>query len=116
LLDGVSVIRLLAACSGLTVLAAFHTAIAFAVGAATGRPGLAVAIAATVAVAGYLLAGLLATSGNLGWLRVISPWEWLLTHNVLVEGTPLLPLLVEIIIGAALVTAGAQRFTRRDLR
>jgi ABC-2 type transport system permease protein len=116
LLDGVSVVRMLAACSGLAVLAAFHTAIAFAVGAATGRPGLAVAIAATVAVAGYLLAGLLATSANLRWLRVISPWEWLLAHNILVDGTPLLPLLIETIIGAALITAGAQRFTHRDLR
>jgi beta-exotoxin I transport system permease protein len=116
LLDGVSVVRLFAACGGLTVLAAFHTALAFAVGAATGRHGLAVAIAATVAVAGYLLAGLLATSAELRWLRVISPWEWLLARNVLVQGTPVLPLLIEIVIGVALVAAGAQRFTRRDLR
>ena len=106
-------VRLFAACGGLTVLAAFHTALAFAVGAATGRYGLAVAIAATVAVAGYLLAGLLATSAELRWLRVISPWEWLLARNVLVQGTPVLPLLIEIMIGAALVAAGAQRFTRR---
>jgi ABC-2 type transport system permease protein len=116
LLDGVSVTRVLAACGGLTVLAAFHAAIAFAVGAATGRHGLAVAAAATVAVAGYLLAGLLATSADLRWLQAISPWHWLLTRNVLVEGTPTLPLLVEVVIGAALAAAGIQRFTSRDLR
>jgi ABC-2 type transport system permease protein len=116
LLDGVSVVHLFAACCGLTVLAAFHAAIALAVGAASGRHGLAVAIAATVAVAGYLVAGLLATSASLRWLQVISPWEWLLAHNVLVEGARLRPLLIEIVISAALVTAGAQRFNRRDLR
>jgi len=116
LLDGVSVLRVLAACCGLTVLAAFHSAIAFAVGAATGRHGLAVAAAATVAVAGYLLAGLLATSDDLRWLRVISPWHWLVSRNVLVQGTPLVPLLTEIAIGGALIAAGARRFNRRDLR
>jgi ABC-2 type transport system permease protein len=116
LLNGVPTVRLFAACCGLTVLAAFHSAVAFAAGAATGRHGLAIAIAATVAVAGYLLAGLLATSASLRSLRVISPWNWLLERNVLVAGTPLLPLLIEIVIGAALVAGGIQRFTGRDLR
>lgn len=116
LLDGVPTARLLAACGGLTVLAGFHTSIAFAVGAATGRHGLAVAIAASVAVAGYLLEGLLATSATMAWLRVLSPWHWLLTRNVLVDYPKPFPLATLGVVGAVAVVVGGRRFLHRDLR
>jgi ABC-2 type transport system permease protein len=116
LLDGVPTVRLLAACGALTVLAGFHTSIAFAVGAATGRHGLAVAVAASVAVAGYLLEGLLATSSTMAWLRAFSPWHWLLTRNVLVDYPKPLPLAALVVGGAATVVVGGRRFLRRDLR
>ena len=114
--DGVPTARLLAACGGLTVLAGFHTSIAFAVGAATGRHGLAVAIAASVAVAGYLLEGLLATSATMAWLRVLSPWHWLLTRNVLVDYPKPFPLATLGVVGAVAVVVGGRRFLHRDLR
>ena len=116
LLDGVPMVRLVAACGGLTVLAGFHTSIAFAVGAATGRHGLAVAIAASVAVAGYLLEGLLATSATMAWLRGLSPWHWLLTRNVLVDYPKPVPLAALIVVGAVAVVVGGRRFVSRDLR
>ena len=96
MLDGISLDHLLGACAGLIVLAGLHAAIAFGVGAATGRRALAAGSAATVAVAGYLLEGLLATSDELRWVRSISPWDWLLSRNVLVDGTPVLPLAVQL--------------------
>jgi ABC-2 type transport system permease protein len=116
LLDGVAMLRLLVACGGLTVLAGFHTSIAFAVGAATGRHGLSVAIAACVAVAGYLLEGLLATSTTMAWLRTLSPWHWLLSRNVLVHYPNPLPLTALVVVGAAAVVVGGRRFLGRDLR
>jgi ABC-2 type transport system permease protein len=116
LLDGVSPGRVAAACAGVTILAAFHGAIAFAAGAASGRHGVALGTAGTVAVAGYLLAGLLASTDTMHWLRAISPWQWLLSRNVLADGTPLLPLLIQITVGAALTAAGIHRFNRRDVR
>jgi ABC-2 type transport system permease protein len=116
LLDGIPTSRVLGACLGLTVLAGFHASIAFAVGAARGRRSLAVGVAAAVAVAGYLLEGLLATSTDLRWLRSLSPWHWLLSRNVLLHGPPLWPLVVQLGIAGVLVVGGALMFTARDLR
>ena len=116
MLDELSLLRLAGACGGVTVLAGLHAAIAFAVGAATGHHGSAVAVAATVAVAGYLLAGLLTTTDSLNWLQALSPWHWLLDRNVLVNGTPPVPLIIEIVLSITLVAFGVQRFNRRDLR
>ena len=116
MLDELSLLRLAGACGGVTVLAGLHAAIAFAVGAATGHHGSAVAVAATVAVAGYLLAGLLTTTDSLNWLQALSPWHWLLDSNVLVNGTPPVPLIIEIALSITLVAFGVQRFNRRDLR
>ncbi len=116
MLDEVSLPRLAGACCGVTVLAALHATIAFAAGAATGHHGSAVAVAATVAVAGYLLAGLLTTTDSLNWLQALSPWNWLLDRNVLVNGTPPVPLIVEFALSATLVALGVHRFNRRDLR
>ena len=115
MLDELSLLRLAGACGGVTVLAGLHASIAFAVGAATGHPGSAVAVAATVAVAGYLLAGLLTTTASLDWLQALSPWQWLLDRNVLVNGTPPIPLMIEIALGITLVAFGIHRFNRRDL-
>ena len=69
-----------------------------------------------MAVAGYLLEGLLATSDELRRVRSISPWDWLLSRNVLVDGTPVLPLAVQLGIGAGTVAIGIVRYTARDLR
>ena len=116
MVDELSLVRLAGACGGVTVLAGLHAAIAFAVGAATGHHGSAVTAAATVAVAGYLLAGLLTTTDSLDWLQSLSPWQWLLNRNVLVNGTPPVPLIIEIALSITLVAFGIQRFNRRDLR
>ena len=112
LLDGVPTARLLAACGGLTVLAGFHTSIAFAVGASRScrrdwciRGGRRL-----------LLEGLLATSATMAWLRVLSPWHWLLTRNVLVDYPKPFPLATLGVVGAVAVVVGGRRFLHRDLR
>jgi ABC-2 type transport system permease protein len=77
----VAVGRLVVATVAVAELAFLHLAIAAAVGAATGRRGPAVAAASAVAVGGYLLYGLAASTDALRPARVLSPWWWLLDRN-----------------------------------
>ncbi len=89
---------------------------AFAVGAATGSRPAALATAAGLAVAGYVLEGLSQQVHALAATRVVNPWHWLLSTDPLRHGltwqTWLPPL-----AATALVTALAlPRLARRDLR
>lgn len=116
LLEGVSVVRLLAAVTGVFGLSLLHAGIAFAAGCAVGRRGTAVAVAASVAVGGYLLYGLVTTVDLLEPLRFVSPWWWYLERNVLVSGPTLMGTLLPVALSPAVATAGGWVFLRRDLR
>lgn len=114
--DGIRVASLIAATSGAVALAWFHGALAFAIGAGTGRRALASGIASSTAIGGFLLQGLLAASDPPGWARWLSPWHWYLHRPAIVEGWTW-PMLVLPGVGAvALVALGTLRFERRDLR
>ncbi len=90
-----------------------HGALAFAVGAASGRRGLAVGVAATVAVMGYVLhvAGVL-VDGLEAW-QPLSPFTQAIAAGPLSDTVPLgfawLALAAVVFVVAAL-----PRFTRRD--
>jgi ABC-2 type transport system permease protein len=116
LLDGISIGRLAAASASAFCIALLHMTLAFAVGGAVGRPGPAVAVATSVASAGYLLQSLTAASGGLGWLDGLSPWHWYLDRNVLAAGLAPVAVVGPVLAAAVLVTAAAWRFDRRDLR
>jgi ABC-2 type transport system permease protein len=116
LLDGLSLPRLLGASAAAFCIALLHATLAFAVGAAVGRPGPAVAVATAVASAGYLLQSLAAASDKLRSLEVLSPWHWYLDRNVLADGMAPVAVLGPIVIAAVLFSAAAWRFDRRDLR
>lgn len=116
LLEGVSVVRLLAAVTGAFGLGVLHAGIAFAAGCAAGRRGTAVAVAASVAVGGYLLHGLVTTVDLLEPLRFVSPWWWYLERNVLVSGPTLMGTLLPVALSPAVAAAGGSIFLRRDLR
>lgn len=116
LLEHLRLTTVLIATGAVVSLALLHLAIAFSVGAAGGRRGPAVAVAASVAVAGYVLHGRAASAMSLQWVRVASPWWWLLDRNLLVEPPTFLSLLVPLVAAVVIATVGLVRFERRDLR
>ena len=114
-LDGISAGRIGAAWSASAALAMVHAALAFAVGAATGRRAPALATATVVAVGGYLLEGLLAVTDTLGPLRVVSPWHWYLERNTLADGPTATGVVAPVAVTVVLALVSAWRFERRDL-
>jgi ABC-2 type transport system permease protein len=116
MLDGVLVSGLIGACVAAGALGLLHLSLAYAVGAATGRRGLAVGIAAAVAVGGYLIYSLLSLAQVLAPLRLVTPWYWYLQRNMLVHGVPPAAILVPALLSLILFTAGWTAFIRRDLR
>ena len=116
LLKGVSVGHLLWAGAAALAIALLHASLAFAVGCASGRRGAAITVAGAVAVAGYVLQGLIAASDSLRPARFVSPWHWYLEHNLLVDGPGFQALVLPLVLSAVVTLAGAWVFLRRDLR
>ncbi|MFC9975667.1 ABC transporter permease subunit [Spirillospora sp. NPDC127200] len=115
-LDGIATTTLAGASAAVFTLALTHTTLAFAVGAATGRRGPAVAAAAAVAVTGYLAQNLLTAGGTGGSVRWLSPWSWYLDGNILTDGPSPAALWAPLPVTAVLFTVGTAWFCRRDLR
>lgn len=116
LLDGVSITRLVAAGGAALSLALLHGTLAFSVGCAVGRPIPAIAVATSVATAGYVLQGVAAASGGLRALEATSPWHWYLDRNIVAEGPALPALAGPVLISGLLFVVGAWLYNRRDLR
>ena len=114
--DGLSAIRLCFAAFAVWTLALLHLAVAFAVGAATGRRGPAVSAASALAVGGYMLHGLAASAPALRGLRVPSPWWWFLDRNLLVHDPTFIAVGLPMLLSLILVITGVLAFERRDLR
>ena len=107
---------IVAANTGLALLALLFGTLAFAVGCATGKAGLARGIAAAAALGGFLFNALGSAVESLGPLRVLSPFCWFLDGQPPLArgftwGTPLLLLGIGLLLLMAL--AG---FRRRDIR
>jgi ABC-2 type transport system permease protein len=115
-LEGIPTGNVVGACAAVFALGLLHGSLAFTVGAAAGRRGVAVALPTAVAVAGYLVETVLAAAGDLGTLRQLSPWHWYLDRNLLAEGATLTALLVPLAVSAVLVATAWALFRRRDLR
>lgn len=99
----------------LFLLAAVFGGLAFGVGAAWGRKGLAVGVASGAAAAAFLLDGLARLEDALEPLALLSPWRHYAEADALVgtfepwRGA----LLLGLALGSAL--AGIWRFDRRDI-
>jgi ABC-2 type transport system permease protein len=108
----VSAARIGAAVVTAYLLAVAHGALALAIGAGTGKRAVALGIAASVAVAGYLLDGLAQFVDALEPWRVLSPFDWAghPLRNGLGAGTAALA--VAAVAGAA---AALPLFARRDV-
>lgn len=115
LTSGLTWPHLVAATVASALMALSYAAVAFAVGAATGRRSLALGVASTVAVLGYLVEGLAAAVRPLRPVRAATPWHWLIDSDPLRHGLTwqawLLPLAVTLVLGVV----GTSLFARRDL-
>ncbi len=122
LVVGASLVRLHVAISDLTaaVVASWLVAmvfgtIAMAVGAATGRRGVARGIGALVAVIAYLLSSLAELVSGLQHVRPVSPWYHAIAVDPLGSGFQVLHLLLLVAIVLVAAAAAVASFERRDL-
>ena len=104
-----------AACLHLFCLAVCFAMIALAAGAATGRAGVAGALAGGITVLSYLVATMLPVAGLDGWAQV-SPWHYYNGSDPLTNGLD--PAHLAVLGGVALLAAAVSwvTFKRRDLR
>jgi len=107
---------LLAVALGSLLFGALHGAIAFAVGAATGRRGAAVGGAVVIGVAGYMISGFAEVTSWMEPVRYVLPMYHAKAADPLTNGIPVANYL--LLFGVtALVQAGAVvLFKRHDLR
>lgn len=108
--------RLVAAGVGVFLLAMVFTALTFAVGAATGNKGAAIAAGAGTAAATYLIFALAAFVEFFRNLRWLSPWDWFLSPSPLTAGWTTAAIWPPLLVVAVAVTLGIAAFASRDLR
>ena len=89
---------------------------ALAIGAWTGKRGLATGIASGVAVAGYLIDSLSKVVDALEPFRPFTVWRWYSEQQPLSEGIDPVGLSVLILLSVTMVVAGTALFERRDVR
>ena len=99
----------------LVLFGALLGALAFAVGAATGRKALAIGVTAGVAVLGYLANGVFPQVRGLAWTRDVSPWHWYLGGEPLKNGLQVGDSLLLLGVTVVLVLCGTWLFNRRDV-
>jgi ABC-2 type transport system permease protein len=105
---------LLAATVGSWLLGMAFSLLALAVGAATGRRGLAIAIGAGAAVASFVLFGLAPLSTATERLQVVSPFYWFLGGEPVSAGID--PMFLGlVVVSAALLGFSIWSFERRDV-
>lgn len=104
-----------AACLHLVALAALFGGVALAVGSATGRQDLAVAVAGALALTSYLGSAMLPLAGLDGWAE-LSPWSWYAGGEVLATGVDTAGLAGLAGLTAVAVAAAFLTYPRRDLR
>jgi ABC-2 type transport system permease protein len=114
-LEGVTVAEFGAATTQLALFGACLGALAFAVGAATGRRALALGVSAGVAVLAYLANGVFPQVQGLEWTRDVSPWHWYLGGEPLKNGLQAGDALLLLAVTLVLVAAGTLVFNRRDV-
>ena len=113
---GISTKNLGAFCLHLLVFGLAIGALALAVAAGTGRKGLAVEVAAAVAVAGWLVNGFAPLVDAIAWLRYLSPFYYYAHNDPLANGADLVDLAVLAAVTGTLTVLGIVGILRRDLR
>jgi ABC-2 type transport system permease protein len=111
---GLSVGNVAQAALGLALLGFFFGWLGLAIGAATGKRGLAVALPAGLAAGGYFVSGLHSLAGSFDPFRFLSAFWWIGT-SPLQNGIRGIGALVVALAAAAALFAGAVLVGRRDL-
>jgi len=111
----IGVANLAAATVQLVLLGCFFGALAFSVGAITGRRSFALATVVAVAILTYFANTLGPSVDALAWSRDLSPFRYYSGSQPLVNGWPAADGLVLFLVGAAFVAVGVLGFSRRDL-
>lgn len=111
---GVTLPNLVAAGLGLWLLVGGFATFAFALGAASGRRGIALGVAAGVAVVTYVFRGV-ANAAGVEIYADLSPFSWYLEPDPLANGFHLLSTLELLAISLVCAPLGLWRFLRRDL-
>ena len=106
--------NLVAASFGLLWLVGGFATLGFAVGAATGRRGIALGAVAGLAVVGYVFRGV-ANAAGVEIFGALSPFSWFLAPDPLANGFDLASTLKLAAITAVAAPLGLWRFRRRDL-
>jgi ABC-2 type transport system permease protein len=106
--------RIAAGVVGLWLLVLGFASVAYAVGAATGRRGLALGIAAGLAVAAFVFNAIGPTI-EAGWMTAVSPFAWYLDGRPLIDGFDIQGLVLLAIIPIVFALLAVVRFDRRDL-
>ncbi|RNL84789.1 ABC transporter permease subunit [Halostreptopolyspora alba] len=106
---------LLAATSMTTLVALCYGSLALAVGAVTGRRGLALTTGALFAVIGYVGNTFALQVSELEWLRFLSAFYYALDPNPLANGFDAGFTAILIAVPLALLVIAATTFTRRDV-
>ena len=107
--------RLGAATAQLVLLGLLYGTLTLAVGAATGRRGLALGILALLGVAGYLANTLAPTLGAVAWTQHLSPFFYFNGGQPLVNGWQLDDGLVLLGVSVVLTGLAILGFRRRDV-
>lgn len=114
-LDAISVGHFTAQTINLALLAIVFGALATGLGAATHKSRPTVfGITAGIGVAAYALHGFAPQIGAT-WLRNLTPYQYYIGGEPLKNGLQLADAAILLAAAAVLVTAGAWRFTRRDI-
>lgn len=116
LLGEITVNEFVAAGVGSLLLALLFTTITYAVGAATGSKGAAIAAGAGFAVATFVIFALASLVDFFSDLRWFSPWYWFLEPSPLSEGWTWQSIGLPLLIIVPALIVGTVWFTRRDLR
>jgi len=106
---------LLGATVGLLLLVLALGSVAFAVGAATGRRALALAVGAGVAVLAYVANALAPLLDDGAWLERLSPFHWYLGNDPLNEGLGLPGAAALAALALISLVVAVVAYDRRDL-
>lgn len=110
----VEVVGILAGGTGLLLLTAGFGTVAFGVGAATGRRGMALGAGAGLAVLAYML-NAIGPLLDASWMLQLSPFAWYLEGDPLAAGFVWWRIGLLALLPAVFGALGLVRFERRDL-
>jgi ABC-2 type transport system permease protein len=107
--------RLFAICLQLALFGLLFAALAYGVGAWTGRRVPAIAAGSAVAVLGYLADTFFTQIHSLAWTEKFSPFDWYLGGEPLKNGVQWGHAALLLGLSALFLAAGTWRYNRRDI-